>query len=554
MLDLLSFLNDALYDGLPYALICMSFVLTAKYIRFPDVTCTGSFVLGAAITALTIVRAGVPPVIGVVLAGVGGVVAGALTGLFYTVLRLDRLLAGILSTFVLYSINVMLLTPTVAYGDCPTLFSWFENQDRLILVANAAWHPWVIGLLVVIVLGVKVALDWFLGTEVGLAVRCLEDEQAGEYALERNGLAPSRFQVLALCLGNAIVAMTGGLVSFKEGAANAQRGFDILITGLVAFLLGEQLRTILQRVTRHSVLRPTTGALLGGVGYFGLMTLSQRLLIPAGFTKIALVVLVALAAAPGPNILESLRRRRNRSVGVVRNGSLLQAEGLCFRYPSAGKDSLQELSLSVDPGEVVQLSGANGAGKTTALRLVAGFLNTQDRGTILFRGADMTSDRHERLRRIAYVDQSADRGVVGCLTTQENLALAAMGSRPAYWRRALGPGTVAHIGGVVDRSPFGPEVLTRRADQLSGGQRQVLNLLTLLAKRTRPALVLLDEPTNNLDAENTERCRHIIKTLHNDGVAIVIVSHTGLDGISIDRTVTVSAAGVVSAATSREEA
>ena len=75
MLDFLSFFNDTLYDGLPYALICMSFVLTAKYIRFPDVTCTGSFVFGAAIGALSIVRAGVHPVIGVVLACMGGVFA-----------------------------------------------------------------------------------------------------------------------------------------------------------------------------------------------------------------------------------------------------------------------------------------------------------------------------------------------------------------------------------------------------------------------------------------------------------------------------------------------
>ena len=51
-------------------------------------------------------------------------------------------MAGILSTFVLYSINVMLLTPTVAYGDHKTLFSFFEDFDRRILVGTAAWHPW----------------------------------------------------------------------------------------------------------------------------------------------------------------------------------------------------------------------------------------------------------------------------------------------------------------------------------------------------------------------------------------------------------------------------
>jgi putative ABC transport system permease protein len=487
------------------------------------------------------------PVLGIVLAGIGGVAAGALTGFFYTVLRLDRLLSGILSTFVLYSINIMLLTPTIAYGDHRTLFSWFEDHDRLILVGNLGWHPWVIGLLVLIVVGVKVGLDWFLQTEVGLALRCLEDEQAGEYALERNGLAPARFQILALCLGNAIVAMTGALVSFKEGAANAQRGFDILITGLVAFLLGEQLLRIVQRASRGSVLRPTTGAIWGGLAYFGLMTLSQRLNVASEFTKIALVGLVALSGAPGLHLLAGLLRRDKPRPHVAGTGSLLQVEGLSFRYASADKDSLQELSFAVHPGQVVQLAGANGVGKTTALRVVAGFLDAQERGHILFHGLDLTRDRHGRLQRIAYVDQSADRGVVSCLTTQENLALSAMGSRPSAWRGALRPGTAAHITGVVDRSPFGPDVLCRRADQLSGGQRQVLNLLTILAKRRVPEVVLLDEPTNNLDAENTERCRRIIRTLHEDGAAIVIVSHSRLDGIAIDRVVEVNGGLVIGA-------
>jgi putative ABC transport system permease protein len=547
MLDFLSYVNDTMYDGLPYALICLSFILTAKYIRFPDVTCTGSFVFGAAISAVAIVRGGMNPVVAIVLAGIGGAAAGAMTGFFYTTLRLDRLLSGILSTFVLYSINIMLLTPTVAYGDHRTLFSWFEDRDRLILVARNAWHPWVVGLLVLIVGAVKIGLDWFLQTEIGLALRCLEDEQAGEYALERNGLAPARFQVLALCLGNAIVAITGGLVSFKEGAANAQRGFDVLITGLVAFLLGEQLLRIIQRILRPRVLRPTTGAVFGGIAYFGLMTLSQRLHVASEFTKITLVGLVALSGAPGMNMLGGLLRRHRRVPRMAGSGSLLQVEGLSFRYPSADKDSLQNLSFAVHPGQVVQLAGGNGVGKTTALRLVAGFLDAQDRGHILFRDADLTGDQHERMQRIAYVDQSADRGVVGCLTTQENLALSAMGSRPSGWRGALRPGTVAHITGVVDRSPFGPDVLRRRADQLSGGQRQVLNLLTILAKRQIPELVLLDEPTNNLDAENTERCRRIIKTLHDDGAAIVIVSHSHLDGITIDHIVEVNGSAVIGA-------
>lgn len=552
MLDFLSFWNDALYDGLPYALICLSFVLTAKYIRFPDVTCTGSFVLGAAITALAIVRANVHPLLAVGFAGLGGVLAGALTAWFSTVLRLGPLLSGILSTFVLYSLNVMLLTPTVAYVDNPTLFSWCEVLDRRILVGNIAWHPAVIVALLLIVFGVKAGLDWFLASEVGLGVRCLEDEVAGEYALERNGLPPARFQVLALCIGNAIVAMTGALVSFKEGAANAQRGFDILITGLVAFLLGDQARRMLQKTARFARLRPTTGALVGGILYFTLLTLSQRLQVPAGITKIALVGLVAVAAAPGSAFSDRLRRRRAQAKRVEDSDLLLSADALSFRYPSADRDSLQEFSLAVAAGDVVQLAGVNGSGKTTALRLLAGILDAQRHGTIRLRGVDVTSDRHERLRCIAYVDQSAERGIVGTLTTQENLALAAIGAHPAWWRPALGQSTVAHIAGVVSRSPFDSNALKRLASQLSGGQRQVLNVLTLLAKRTRPSLVLLDEPTNSLDAENTARCKEIISTLHEQGAAIVVVTHAGLRGLGFDRVITVPGPDAVRAGNGKE--
>src|SRR5437016_3489145 len=96
-LDQISFINDTLFAALPYALVCLSFVITVKYIRFPDLTCSGSFVLGGAIAALAIVKGGLNPITATLLAALGGALAGTLTAFFYTILRLDRLLAGILS-------------------------------------------------------------------------------------------------------------------------------------------------------------------------------------------------------------------------------------------------------------------------------------------------------------------------------------------------------------------------------------------------------------------------------------------------------------------------
>src|ERR1039458_3685801 len=86
------------------------------------------------------------------------------------------------------------------------------------------------------------------------------------------------------------------------------------------------------------------------------------------------------------------------------------------------------------------------------------------------------------------------------------------------------------------------KVLRRRSDQLSGGERQVVNLLSLLSRKTLPQAILLDEPMNNLDAANASRCRQIIDQLHHGGAASVLVSHTPVAGLHIDNEVDLGSA------------
>lgn len=546
--DLLSFLNDAFYDGLPYALVCLSFVLTAKYIRFPDLTCSGSFVLGGAVAATAIVRYGVDPIVATMLAAVSGVLAGLLTGFFHAVLQLERLLAGILSAFVLYSVNLLLLNPTLAYGAHATPLSWLEAWDRQLVYANVSWHPGVILFLAGMVCLIKGSLDWFLGSETGLAVRALEDDIAGEYVLQRQGLSPDRYKVTALAMGNGIVGLAGALVSYKEGAANADRGFDLLITALVAFLLGAQLFRLFQGVAdRWSGKRlrlqerTTAAAVSGALVYFCLITLSQRTNMPSGYTKILLVTFVALSLAPSASITSWFRSRQARDETMGSGTALLDVAHLTYRYPSADADALHDLSFEVPPGGVVHLRGGNGTGKTTALRVLAGFLPASPPGRILYQGADVTRQADRRRTGIAYIDQDAKRGVVGTLSALENLALASICGTPSFWRRAIRPETMHRVAAIITDAGLPPDVALRRADTLSGGQRQVVNVLSVLARPTPPGLLLLDEPTNNLDVNNTKRCQEIINHLNRSGTAIILVSHAPLDGLPITSTVEVSA-------------
>lgn len=186
MIDFLSWLNSTFYDGLPYAIVTLSFVLTFKYIRFPDITCAGTFVLGGAVAASATVHFGADPFSAILLACLAGALGGALTAFFHIALRIDRLLAGILSAFALYAINLMMLRPTLAYESAPTILSAVTEFDREILFGGSAWHPYAIGLLFAVVLPVKLLLDWILNSEFGLALRALEDEDAGSATLRRS--------------------------------------------------------------------------------------------------------------------------------------------------------------------------------------------------------------------------------------------------------------------------------------------------------------------------------------------------------------------------------
>ena len=224
MIDFLSWLNSTFYDGLPYAIVTLSFVLTFKYIRFPDVTCAGSFVLGAAVAAATTVYFNIHPLLALVLACIAGALGGGLTAVFHILLRIDRLLAGILSAFMLYAVNLMILKPTLPYGNASTVLSGTTELDRSIVFGGVAWHPYTILLFAGVVIGAKLFLDLILASEFGLALRALEDEEAGPVVLRSLGLSPWRFQSFALTAGNALVALAGALVSMKEGAAKRPPG------------------------------------------------------------------------------------------------------------------------------------------------------------------------------------------------------------------------------------------------------------------------------------------------------------------------------------------
>jgi len=185
----------------------------------------------------------------------------------------------------------------------------------------------------------------------------------------------------------------------------------------------------------------------------------------------------------------------------------------------AGVTVVRDISLRVQPGEIVALIGANGAGKSTLLRVAAGVLSPFE-GHCSVEGEDLAALRpKERAQRIAVVPQEAP--LPSGLFVHEMVGLG----RTPYTRVLLGPTAqdrfavdwAMHVAGIDSLS-------ARFVDELSGGERQRVILARALAQQ--PVLLLLDEPTANLDLHHQVAMLELVRGLSREqGLGVVAAVH-----------------------------
>ena len=196
----------------------------------------------------------------------------------------------------------------------------------------------------------------------------------------------------------------------------------------------------------------------------------------------------------------------------------LQRISRVFRVGDQLVHALREVSLQVQGGEYLSLMGPSGSGKSTLLNIL-GLLDRPSSGVYRLDGADVTSlsdEEQARVRRekIGFVFQFFH--LVARLTAGQNIELpmALAGVAPAQRRaRAL---ELLNAYGLADRADHRP-------DQLSGGQRQRVAIARATAMR--PAVLLADEPTGNLDRTSGKEVVQLLETLHEHGVTLIVVTH-----------------------------
>lgn len=281
-------------QGLLWAVMALGVYVTFRVLDIADLTVEGSFPMGAAVAA-AMLCAGYGPVASLGTAFIAGTLAGVVTGILHTKMKIPALLAGILTMIALYSINLRIMgKANLSLLGVDTTF----KIARDMLALNSAECTLLVGGIVTAVIGVF--MYWFFGTEVGAAIRATGFNQQ---MIRAQGVDTDVTIILGLLISNGLVAVSGALVAQSNGFADVGMGTGTIVIGLASVIIGEVL------FGTRSFKNCLISVVLGSVVYRIVIALVLAMGMPPNDLKLFTAVLVAIALAM-PLIKEKLNPRK----------------------------------------------------------------------------------------------------------------------------------------------------------------------------------------------------------------------------------------------------
>lgn len=231
-MPILSAMEGAVSQGILWGLMTLGVYFTFRILNVADMTVDGSFATGGAITAVLICK-GMNPVLTLIFVFITGTICGFVTGFMNTKLKINILLASILTQIALYSINIRIMgkANTPLLGN-PTMMSQLKSLfDGKITTTTCSL---IIGLVVIAI--VIAICYWFFGTEYGSAIRATG---SNENMVRAMGVNTDTTKIVGLMLSNGLVALSGAFVAQSQGYADVGMGTGTIVIGLASIIIGE---------------------------------------------------------------------------------------------------------------------------------------------------------------------------------------------------------------------------------------------------------------------------------------------------------------------------
>ena len=270
---------SAIAQGMLWGLLSLGLFISFRVLNIADMTTEGAYPLGAAV-CVSLIQAGISPILAIFIAMLAGALAGALTSIFINICKIPSLLAGILTMTALLSVNLRVMgRPNLSLLNHKTIFDIFSSVSL-----PPYFDSIIVGIIIVSL--VIFFMHFFFNTELGQALIATGDNPKMASSL---GISTKKMTLLGLMLSNSIVALTGAILSQNNGYADVNSGLGVIVVALAAIIVGEVIFGDVNFLTRLVCI------ILGSIIYRLLLVFVLKLnIIEANDFKIISALLIAL--------------------------------------------------------------------------------------------------------------------------------------------------------------------------------------------------------------------------------------------------------------------
>lgn len=273
-------LIGAIELGLVYSLLAFGSYISFRILNIADLTVDGSFVLGAAVSAVLTFNG--MPIIGILAAIMLGALAGVITAILQTKMGIQPILSGILTMTGLYSVNLMVMN---GKANIPLLnkFNIFSYAEEIL-----GGRLYKVVLLLIIIAAVFAALNWFFKTQLGLSIRATGDNAD---MCRASSIDTDAVKIVGFAVSNAIVALSGALVAQMQQSADVNMGSGMVVISFASIIIGSVI------IKNKNITMGLLSVIIGSLIYRFIIAMILTTNFPPSYLKLisALVVIVALS-------------------------------------------------------------------------------------------------------------------------------------------------------------------------------------------------------------------------------------------------------------------